>query len=102
MRAPGDRLEREPGKLPLATSHYFPRRHGGLAGRVGFHPPASGSVLAAERQLNAAFVGIGTAFHHRPIGLADPAALEQPAELGQRLAVTSEYQAAGGIAVEPM
>ena len=45
---------------------------------------------------------VGSALDHRPIGLADPALLEQPAELGERLAVAAEHQAAGGVAVEPV
>ena len=59
-------------------------------------------VLAAERQVDAAFVLRRPALDHRPVGLADAAALEQPAELGQRLAVAAEHEAAGGVAVEPV
>ena len=70
--------------------------------RIGLHPPAAGLVEAPERQVDAAFVRVRPAFDHRPVGLADPAALEQPAEIGQRLAVAAEHQAAGGVAVEPV
>jgi hypothetical protein len=42
------------------------------------------------------------AFDHRPIGLLNRAGFEQPAEQRQRLAMASEHQAAGGVAIEPV
>jgi len=66
------------------------------------HPPAARLVEAAERQRDFTLIGVGCAFDHRPVGLVDGAVLEQLAELGERLAVAAEHQAAGGVAVEPV
>ena len=86
-----------------AAPHHLPLRHRRLSGlRIVLHPPAAGRVEAAERKFDDAFVGVRGAFDHGPIGLVDGAGLEQPAELGQRLAVAAEHQAAGGVAVEPV
>ncbi len=70
--------------------------------RVVLHPPAAGHIAAAEREVDAAFVLRGAAFHDRPVGLAHLSALEQPAELGQRLPMAAEHEAAGRVAVEPV
>src|SRR6266508_1813314 len=82
--------------------HHLPCGRRRLALRIVLHPPAAARVLAAERQIDAALVLPRPAFDHRPIGFADAAALEQAAELGQRLPMAAEHQAAGGIAVEPV
>ena len=84
------------------SPQHLPRGHGGLAVRIVLHPPAAGGVLAAEREVDAALVFRRPALHHRPIGFGDAPALEQPAELGQRLAVAAEHEAARGVAIEPM
>ena len=81
---------------------HFPRGDRRLALRVVLHPPAAGGVLAAERQVDTALVVRRSALHQRPVGLADAARLEQPAELGQRLAVAAEHETARGVAIEPM
>src|SRR4051794_7659807 len=86
----------------LRTPQHFPRGDRGLALRVVLHPPAAGGVLAAERQVDTALVVRRSALHQRPVGLADAARLEQPAELGQRLAVAAEHETARGVAIEPM
>jgi hypothetical protein len=66
------------------------------------HPPATADIKPPQRQGDLAFIVVGAAFDHRPIGFADRAGLEQFTELRQGLAVASEHQAAGRIAVEPM
>ena len=102
MRAAGERLEREPGELPSrAPITFHVVTAGWPCGSCFIHQPRR-LVEAAERQIDAAFVLRRAAFDHRPIGLADLAGLEQLAELGQRLAVAAEHQAAGGVAVEPV
>ena len=117
MRAAGERLEREPGDLSFTlpppgggeesvwrgcSSHHLPRRRRRQAVRVRFHPPAARFVELRQWNIDAAFLGLGPALDHRPIGLADLALLEQLAERGKRLAVAAEHQAAGGILVEPV
>src|SRR5579871_1588876 len=97
----GQRLEREPSETGRAPQHR-PGGRGWLPLRVGLHPPAAGRILASKRQIDPALRLRQAAFHHRPIGLADGARLEQPPELRQRLAMAAERKAAGGIAVEPV
>jgi hypothetical protein len=86
----------------IAAPQHPPRRDGLLALRVSLHPPPAGGVEAAERQVDAALLGLRPAFHHRPIGLADAAGLEQAAELRERLAMAAEHEAPRGLAIEPM
>src|SRR5664280_655928 len=85
MRPPGQRLEREPSEAGPA-SHHLPGCFRRRAMRVRLHPPAARLVEFAERDLDAAFLGVGRALDHRPIGLADLALLEQLAEQCERLA----------------
>src|SRR3954447_10381560 len=66
------------------------------------HPPAARRILTSERQIYAAFRFCRPAFHDRPIGFLDAAALEQSTELRESLAMPSENKAAGRIAIEPM
>jgi fused signal recognition particle receptor len=73
-----------------------------LALRVGLHPPAAGHVEPAEPQVDAAFIRLGAALDHRPIGLAHAAVAEQRAQMGERLAVAAEHQTARSVAVEAM
>ena len=63
---------------------------------------AAGCVEPPERQVDQAFVRFGRAFDDGEICLADLALLEQEAQLFKRLVVTSEDEAAGGVAIEPM
>src|SRR5262249_62152249 len=85
MGATGERFERKPseGTAFVATGgvkprapHHLPRGHRRLTRRIVLHPPAAGCVLAAEGQLDAAFILRRPARDHRPIGLADLPALE--------------------------
>src|ERR1700722_4036943 len=105
MTCPHPTCRRQVGLPPAGGggfSQYLPPRHRRLALGIVFHPPAARHVEAAERQRDFAFVGVGRAFDYGPVGLVDGAVLEQLAELGERLAVAAEHQAAGGVAVEPM
>src|SRR5262245_29433048 len=85
-----------------AAPQHLPGGGGRLARRIRLHPPAAGRVKAAEWQFDAALVLARAALDDRPIGLADAARLEQPAKLGQRLAVAPQHQAARRVAVEPV
>ena len=108
VRSTSDRLEREPTNFRFPRSgrrkgaQHFPLRHRRLAVGVVFHPPAARFVEAAQRKFDGSLIGGGRAFDHRPIGLLDRAGFEQPAEQRQRLAMASEHQAAGGVAIEPV
>src|SRR5262245_65663327 len=92
MGATGERLKRKPsegtafvatgGRKPLAP-HHLPRGHRRLTRRIVLHPPAARRVLAAEGQLDAAFILRRPVRDYRPIGLADLPAPEQPAERSQ-------------------
>ena len=97
----GQRLEREPGE-PIRAAHHLPRRRRRQPVRIVLHPPAAGVVEPAERHIDAALVRLRPALDHGPIGLADLAVAEQQVEVGQRLPVAAEHQAAGGFLVEPM
>src|SRR5215468_3178516 len=66
MGAAGERLEREKREL-AGPPHHLPGRHRRLTLRVVLHPPAAGGVLAAERQVDTAFVLLGSALDQRPI-----------------------------------
>ncbi len=82
--------------------HHFPFCLRRKAVRVRLHPPAALLVEFSERDVDGAFVLHRPALDHRPVGLVDLAVLEQQAEMRQRLAMAAEYQAAGGILVEPV
>ena len=98
MSSSGKRLECEPGEM-MCAPHRLPSGHRGLAARIMLHPPAARLILAAERQRDASLRLDWSALHHRPIGLADLAVAEQQVEVGQRLAVTAEHQAARGLSL---
>src|SRR3954470_15958426 len=105
MRVAGGWLQCQPGervRQTMRSPQHLPYRRRRLPVRVGFHPPAAGFVLAAERELDAPLVGLWPTFHHRPISLADVTGLEQPSQFGQRLAMAPEHQATGGVAIEPV
>ncbi len=69
---------------------------------VRLHPPAACLVEAAEGQGDGAFVGIGAALDHGPVGLADLAVLEQKTQMSKGFAVASEHETPGGVLVQPV
>src|SRR5262249_61224355 len=93
MGATGERLERKPsegtafvatgGREPCAP-HHLPRGHRPLTRRIVLHPPAACCVLAAEGQLDAAFVLRRPTSGHRPISLSNLPALKPATEVRQR------------------
>src|SRR5580692_12581932 len=97
MGAAGDGLEREPGEAVAATTH-LPVGNSLLPLRIGLLPPAALGVEPAERHVDDAFILGRAAFDDRPVGFGDLAMLEQQAERRRRLAVASQYKAAGCIA----
>src|SRR5262249_14873508 len=82
------------------ASHHLPCGDRWLTSGIVLHPPAARCVLAAERKLDATLVLRWPARDHRPIAFFDLPALEQPAEVCQRLAVAGEKKAPRGIRVE--
>src|SRR5271166_1521838 len=103
--APGSRLELEPGDrrvAPLAPAPDAPQRQRRLALRVDLHPPAALLVEPAEPQVDRAALLRGQASNDRPIGLGDPALLEQEPQFLQSLVMSSEHETTGRLAVEPM
>src|SRR6266849_9118719 len=104
MGPAGDRLECQPGEnllslLPCGggsgrgvntggvagvhakrTPQYLPPGDRGLPFRIGLLPPAALGIEAAERHVNYALVLDRAAFDHSPVGLGNPAMLEQKAE----------------------
>src|SRR6185437_16049632 len=69
---------------------------------VCLHPPAAGLVAFSKRNVDPALLGRRPAFNHRPIAFRYFALLEELAEQCQRLAMASENQASGGVAIEAM
>ncbi len=100
--APGPGEELEPGESTVAAAHPVvgDRRP---AGGIDPHPPAPavGGDLGEGQGDASRLLRRGTA-DHRPVGLADAAAGEQPPETREGLAVTAEDQAAAGVAIEPV
>src|SRR5271165_4105749 len=90
--------ERKPSQIASqitgTAAHHPPCSHRWLALGVVLHPPAAGHIETTEREFDPALIRVRCPLDHGPIGLLDQAALEQLAELGQRLAVAAEHQAA--------
>ena len=102
MRASSQRFEARArcGQwICLVTRHLVTA--GWPCGSCFCHQPNIG-VEAAERHVDFALLGVGTAFDDGPVGLVDRAVAEQLAELRQRLAVAAEDEASGRVAVEPV
>ena len=59
------------------TPQHLPPGDRGLPFRIGLLPPAALGIEAAERQVDYALVFDRAAFDHRPVGLGNPAMLEQ-------------------------
>src|SRR5262245_49941919 len=101
VSATGDRLEREPGQSQTSPQD-LPCAGRWQARLVSLHPPASRFVALGKRDVDLPFFGLRTAFDDSPIAFTDPALLEQLAQQRQGLAMASEHQASGGVAVEAM
>ncbi len=99
--ATGDRLQREPGQSRTAA-HDCPCSGRWQPSLVSLHPPAPRFVALGERDIDSSLFGFWSAFDDGPIGFADLALLEQLAQQRQGLAVASEHQAPGRVAVEAM
>src|SRR5262245_16191520 len=101
VSATGDRLEREPGESRTSPQDR-PRAGRRQASLVSLHPPASRFVALGKRDVDLPSCGLRSAFDDGPIAFTDLALLEELAQQRQRLAMASEYQAPGGVAVEAM
>src|SRR5271165_6879124 len=101
----GLRLEFEPCDrlaAPDASSPDSPQRESRLSVRRNLHPPAAFVVQPTQRQVDRSAVRLGRAGDDRPIGLGDLALLEQEPQFLQRFMMSSQHQAAGGVAIEAM
>lgn len=106
MRAPGERFQRQPGqRLALAVlppAQHLPAGLGGQSQRIDLHPPAARRIEPAKRQIDQPFRLLRTVLDDSPIELVHLPVLEQFTQLFQSLMVSSQDQAAGRVAIEPM
>src|SRR5215471_8496607 len=79
MGTSGYRLECEPGQ-PGPAAHHLPGAYRRQPPAVCLHPPAARLVALGERNIDAAFVRIGTTFGDRPITFANLALLKKLAK----------------------
>ncbi len=104
--AAGEGAELQPGDRGAvrinAASGDPPAGLRGQAQGVDLHPPSPAGIEAAERQVDEAFGLVGSALDDGPIGLVDPAVLEQAAQIFEGLAVAAQHQAARCVTVESM